>query len=123
MVSLCGKPIDEVPPNGDAASLGLEYRFGRVSHVEFKFPSQETQPKPDHFFGEHLRLVGEGAVDSLSITFESKSVTYGVSVREGRDKFAGVWIADGKKYRELPCGTKANAGRFFGLALSLPPMK
>jgi len=121
VASLCGRPVNELPADEVAPDLGLEYRFGRIAQVEFRFPSDRTRPA-QKFFGEHLQPYGEG-VSIDSVLFESGDASYAVLVREGRSKFIGVSVAIGKKYRELPCDTSANVSSFFSLVLTLPPPK
>jgi hypothetical protein len=115
VVSLCGPSSS--PESNPAA--GLEYRYGRFSSIELTLPSQHNRTA-DFFRGEHLNPYGENTVVD-SVLFESAGVSYGISVRDGKRKFTGVWEAEGKKYKEQPCSKKVDSGSLPDLVLQLPP--
>lgn len=115
VASLCGPSIiREFDPGA-----GLAYRYGRSSSIELTLPSVEGTRPVDFFRGEHLNPHGESTVVD-SVLFTAGDVSYGITVREGRSKFIGVWRAGEKKYEERSCTGKAVFGNFLDLVLKLP---
>ncbi|MDQ0013746.1 hypothetical protein J2W23_002128 [Variovorax boronicumulans] len=115
VASLCGPSIIR----GFDPGAELEYRYGRPSSIELRLPSFEGARHVDFFRGEHLNPHGEGMVVD-SVLFNVGEVSYGITIREGRNKFIGVWKADGRKYEERPCAGKAVSDNLLDLVLKLP---
>jgi hypothetical protein len=114
VASLCGPSST---PGVDPIA-GLEYRYGRLSFIELKLP-REHDRSVGFFRGEHLNPYGENTVVD-SVLFKSAGVSYGISMRDGKNKFTGVWIAEGKKYKEERCTNKVDLGTLLELVLQLP---
>lgn len=115
VASLCGPSIIR----GVDPGAGLEYRYGRPSSIELTLPSFEGTRPVDFFRGEHLNPHGESTVVD-SVLFTVGEVSYGITVREGRNKFIGVWKVDGRKHEEWPCAGKAAFDNLLDLVLKLP---
>lgn len=114
VISLCGPSVGlESDP-----AAGLEYRYGRLSSVELTFPSKGKRAV-NFFRGEHLNPYGENTVVD-SVLFESDGVSYGISVRDGKNKFIGAWTAKGTRYEERSCTKRVDQGSFLDLVLQLP---
>jgi len=70
------------------------------------------------FVGEHVAPY-EGSVDT--VWFKRGDTTYGVEVRNAKNKFYGVWVGSERKNLELPCDeppdrwSTAEGNRFFTL--------
>ncbi|MDQ0033309.1 hypothetical protein J2W30_001056 [Variovorax boronicumulans] len=115
VASLCGPSIIR----GFDPGAELEYRYGRPSSIELRLPSFEGTRPVDFFRGEHLNPHGESTVVD-SVLFSVGDVSYGITVREGRNKFIGVWKVEGKKYEERSCAGKAAFDNLLDLILKLP---
>jgi hypothetical protein len=116
VISLCGPSVS---PGSDPAA-GLEYRNGRPSSVALTLPPPKNNRPANFFRGEHLNPHGENLVVD-SVLFEFDGVSYGIVVRDGRNKFTGAWTVGGrKKYEERPCTEKVDHGLFLDLVLELP---
>jgi hypothetical protein len=121
VVSLCGSELYDPDSATRRAGAWLQYRFGYLGRPELVYPSE----KPDSlraFTGEHVAPYSE-SVDT--VWFKRGAATYGVEVRDAKNKFYGVWVSIDNKSTELPCDGQPDkwstpeGNKFFGLVIEL----
>jgi hypothetical protein len=110
VASLCGVST----MGGDNEDSWLQYRFGRLGVIEFRYPRAKEKSIPK-FQGEFHRSA-MGSDDSL--WFTNHGTTYSLEVVDtGKHQLFRVWAAG----KMLPCSGKATLNGFADIAVSLTP--
>jgi hypothetical protein len=125
VVSLCGSELLRPDTRVRREDAWLQYRFGRPGQPELVYPT-ERAGSLNAFTGEHVAPYDD-SVDT--VWFKHGSATYGVEVRNARNKFYGVWVGTERKNVELPCDglpdrwLTTGANGFFSLVSELGQRK
>lgn len=122
-LSICGSSDATEPSSGDA---WLQYRFGRLNHVELAYPQDKLQSLL-LFQATNLTPIDDEGIrrDIYNLYFDLGAVNYNVEVRDARQPFFGVVVTVANKSVEYQCaGSFKNwqrlQGALFGaLVLSL----
>jgi len=98
VASLCGSAIFEADSGERSRNAWLEYRFGRLSRIEFRFPSTRTASL-ESFVGEHVHTHEDGNRLPSTISYivravhcpSEENIPRGVCIEISKGTLAGRW--------------------------------